>query len=168
MYKLAFIVFIWPSVVFAQADEMTLKRKAYKAMVSKLLSHTVAELEVTDSLPEGAIFLDARAKGEYQVSHIDGAKYVGYDDFKINRLKDLNKNIPIIVYCSVGYRSEKIAEKLEKAGYEQVYNLLGGIFEWHNSGLEVIDSEGVITDDIHGYNSLWGQWLDSANVVYKP
>ncbi len=48
----------------------------------------------------------------------------------------------VVVYCSVGYRSEKIAEKLKAAGYKNVFNLYGGIFEWENQNLPVYDSNG--------------------------
>ena len=58
--------------------------------------------------------------------------WVGYEDFKITRLPEVDKNTPIVVYCSVGYRSEKIGEKLRKAGYTNVTNLFGGLFTWAN------------------------------------
>ena len=40
----------------------------------------------------------------------------------------------IIVYCSIGVRSEDIGEKLKELGYTKILNLYGGIFDWKNKG----------------------------------
>ena len=121
------------------------QNKAYGILLSALLSHTVNEISVEDikTLNDSAVYLDARESREYEVSHLTNARHVGYDNFDIESLKDIPKESKIIVYCSVGYRSEKVAEKLVAAGYEDVYNLYGGIFEWTNQGLKVRNKEGV-------------------------
>ena len=87
-----------------------------------------------------AIILDARETAEYKVSHIKNAIHVGYSDFNIASLKNQVKNTSktIVIYCSVGIRSENIGEQLIKAGYTNVYNLFGGIFEWKNNDLSLI------------------------------
>lgn len=109
-------------------------------------------------------FLDARSDEEYEVSHIPGARYIGYDDFSIKLVSDLKKDTPIIVYCSIGYRSEIIGEKLQKAGYTHVKNLYGSIFEWVNQGHPIKDAHGT-THAIHTYNKKWSKWVN--NVEYK-
>ena len=48
------------------------------------------------------------------------------------KVEDIARESTIVVYCSVGYRSEKIAEELDKLGFTNVSNLYGGIFEWIN------------------------------------
>ena len=80
------------------------------------------------------LILDAREHQEYKASHLKDAIYVGYDDFNLESVqKDIpNKDQDIVVYCSLGIRSEDIAKKLKKAGYTNVKNLYGGIFEWKN------------------------------------
>ena len=103
---------------------------------------------------------------EYNVSHIANSIRVGYSDFSINKLPTLNKKTPIIVYCSVGYRSEKISEKLLAAGYTNVQNLYGGIFEWVNEGNPVQDSLGL-TSNVHAYNKDWGKWLQAGIKKYN-
>ena len=77
-----------------------------------------------------SIVLDAREIKEYRVSHIKNAIHVGYDDFDIKSVqtKIPNKDSKIIVYCSIGIRSEDIAEKLKKVGYTHVLNLYGGLY----------------------------------------
>jgi rhodanese-related sulfurtransferase len=142
------------------------RSSAYRSMLKRLLGHTVPELTVKQATATPTTtFLDAREPAEYEVSHISGSKLVGYDHFDLNSVASIPKETPIIVYCSVGYRSEKIAEKLIAAGYTQVSNLYGGIFEWVNEGQTVVNTQGN-TDKVHAYNRTWGVWLRKGKKVY--
>lgn len=145
------------------------KSGAYRAMLQGLLSHSVPETGVRQAVRDTAscVFLDAREPREFAVSHIAGAIHVGYDYFDLAKLPaNLAKDQPIVVYCSVGYRSEKVTEKLQKAGFTRVSNLYGGIFEWINQGYPVVNQSGA-TNDVHAYNRTWGVWLKKGNKVYK-
>ncbi|WP_378178885.1 rhodanese-like domain-containing protein [Aquimarina sp. SS2-1] len=115
------------------------------------------------------ILLDAREIDEYQTSHLKGAIYVGYDHFKLKTVSDQNitKESKIVVYCSLGIRSEDISEKLKEAGYHNVFNLYGGIFEWKNNDFEVVDSKGKETNKVHAFSREWGKWLYNGKKVYK-
>ena len=112
------------------------------------------------------VILDAREEEEYEVSHIKNARFAGFDDFDISKLEHLIKDERIVVYCSVGVRSGKIASKLQKAGYRNVLNLYGGIFAWKDKGYEVIDSEGKKTEKVHVYSEQWSELLNNAEKVY--
>lgn len=116
---------------------------------------------------EKPVLLDARSPREYEVSHIKNAQFVDYDHFNLNDVQDIPKDQPIVVYCSVGVRSEKTGEKLLKAGYEHVYNLYGGIFEWKNEDHPVYDMQQQKTDSVHAYNWFWGRWLKKGIKVYE-
>jgi rhodanese-related sulfurtransferase len=149
--------------VFAQS-------KSYNVMLKTLLSHTVPEFDVTQAKSAAAnqaYFLDARERKEYEVSHIKNARFVGYDGFSLENVADIPKNSPVVVYCSVGYRSEKIAEKLIAVGFTNVANLYGGVFQWVNEGNEVVDTAGQPTPNVHAYNRMWGIWLKKGKKVYK-
>jgi rhodanese-related sulfurtransferase len=115
-----------------------------------------------------AIILDAREMKEYNVSHLKDAIYVGYDNFEIGSIQQKlsNKNSQIVVYCSLGIRSEDVAEKLKKAGYTNVYNLYGGIFEWKNNNFTIYDSEEKETENVHIFNQTWSKWLTRGVKVY--
>jgi rhodanese-related sulfurtransferase len=115
-----------------------------------------------------AIILDAREPKEYHVSHIKGAIPVGYNKFNLQLTTSQlnNKQQLIVVYCSLGIRSEKIAEKFKKAGYTNVYNLYGGIFEWKNKGFDVYDASETITEKIHAFSPEWSNWLTSGQKVF--
>lgn len=114
---------------------------------------------------EEVILLDSRSPEEYEVSHLPGAKYVGYDNFSSDAVEDLDRDITVVVYCSVGYRSEKIGEKLQEMGFKEVYNLYGGIFDWKNNKNPVLNN-GIETDSVHTYNRSWSKWLLEGVKVY--
>jgi rhodanese-related sulfurtransferase len=109
--------------------------------------------------------LDTRELEEYNVSHIRKARHVGYKKFSIGSIANIPRNDIIILYCSVGYRSQKIGRQLLKAGYKRVYNLYGGIFEWVNQGYPIYDISGK-TKNIHGYSRSWSRWLKRGNIRY--
>ncbi len=141
--------------------------KTYDMLLSSLLSHEAEEIDIWDAKKmDSAIFIDSRKQAEYEVSHIPKAVWVGYENPNLESLEKLDKETPLIIYCSVGYRSEKISLQLEKKGFKKVYNLYGGIFEWVNQGNEVVDNEGKTTDKVHAYNLLWGVWLTNGEKVY--
>ncbi|MDB4209980.1 rhodanese-like domain-containing protein [Polaribacter sp.] len=115
------------------------------------------------------ILLDVREKKEFKTSHLKNAKFVGYTTFNLKEtLKKIpNKKSKIVVYCSLGIRSEDIAEKLKVAGYTNVLNLYGGIFEWKNKGNLVFDSNGNATEKIHVFSKEWSKWLLKGKKVYE-
>ena len=117
---------------------------------------------------ENLIILDTREKEEYDVSRIPGAIWVGYKEFNLDQIKSklIKSDTSIVVYCSVGVRSEDIGENLLEAGYSDVRNLYGGIFEWKNKGNAVVDPTGQSTENVHAYSKYWGKLLTEANKVY--
>lgn len=112
------------------------------------------------------VILDTRELDEYKVSHIEGAIFTGYNNFSISSLKDVPKDAEIVVYCSLGVRSEQVGEKLEEAGYENVKNLYGGIFEWNYQDQVVVNKKGEPTEKIHTYDEIWSKWLLKGEKVY--
>lgn len=139
---------------------------AYSIMLKTLLSNSVKQISVEEASNKEFYFLDARAENEYQVSHIRGATWVGYEEFNLEKVSKQNKTDPIVIYCSVGYRSEKIGEKLIEAGFTNVSNLYGGIFEWVNQGNTIVNKKGEKTPNIHAYSKTWGIWLTQGVKVY--
>lgn len=136
-------------------------------MLKGLLSHTVNEVSVSDIEEQDSIlFVDSRERKEFKISHIKDAVWVGYDQLNLAPLKKIDKNKKIIVYCSVGYRSEKVAEKLLKKGFTDVSNLYGGIFEWKNQGKPVYNKEEELTEEVHAFNKVWGIWLNKGKKIY--
>ncbi|PKV48147.1 rhodanese-related sulfurtransferase [Aquimarina sp. MAR_2010_214] len=122
-----------------------------------------------ETIQDTVLLLDAREKKEYQVSHLKNAVHIGYDHFKIKSFtqQHISKDPYIVVYCSIGIRSEDISEQLKKAGYTNVYNLYGGIFEWKNNDLPILNSNEELTDEIHTYSKKWGKWLHKGKKIYS-
>ena len=142
------------------------QNKAYGSLLRTVLKHNVKEVTVKNIQNHtSTVFLDCRAKEEFSVSHLKGARWTGHKDFSLEALSDLPKNTPIIAYCSIGYRSEEIALKLLDAGYTDVKNLYGGIFEWKNQSRPIYDSIGA-TDKVHAYDKTWGIWLTNGEKIY--
>ncbi|MEL7021907.1 MAG: rhodanese-like domain-containing protein, partial [Bacteroidota bacterium] len=141
----------------------------FEDMATQMAKGSVPDISTqTLHTTSDVILLDTRERKEYNVSHIPRAIWVGYDDFNIKRVQKLNfpKDATIVTYCSVGYRSERIGEQLQKAGYSDVRNLKGSIFKWINEGYEVVDRKGNPTTEVHGYNEKWGKWVKKGKVVY--
>lgn len=87
---------------------------------------------------EDALVLDVRTQDEFARGHIVGAKHVPVADLE-KRLAELDKSKskPVIVCCQTGARSATAAAALRKAGFEQVFNLRGGLQEWERAGQPV-------------------------------
>ena len=153
-------------VITAVFSQKKVKDVKFNNMLSQLLSHSVPEITPSEIRTSNiTVFLDAREKKEYTVSHIKDAVWVGYNDFNLSRVSEVPKDKKIIVYCSIGYRSEKIAEKLLKVGYTDVSNLYGGVFEWVHEEKKIHNNKGE-TKAVHAFNKEWSQWLFIREKVY--
>ncbi len=159
---LFFILFLISTVTFSQSNLSELLKKYNKESVPYI---TVENLK---KIAKNVILLDAREQKEFSVSHLKGAQFVGYEKFNLKKtINSLpSKDAKIVVYCSLGVRSEDIAEKLKKAGYTNVSNLYGGIFEWKNNDCKVYDSKEKETEKVHAFSKEWSVWLTKGKKVY--
>ncbi len=84
------------------------------------------------------IILDVRTPGETAQGYIPDASFIDYYDSEFkDKVKLIQKDQPIYVYCRSGGRSAKAAEILKQNGFKEVYNLLGGIGAWNSVGYKV-------------------------------
>lgn len=109
-----------------------------------------------DKSREAPLLLDTRTRAEYDVSHLPGAKFAGENADFLLAAESMDR--PIVTYCSVGYRSAKIARGLQGKGFTNVRNLQGSIFQWANEGRPVVRDGHVVTQ-VHPYNAAWGLLL---------
>ena len=157
---------IFFSGILQSQSQSKVENPEFEKLLQRLLDHDVPEMAVNEACGTfPVLFLDAREREEFEVSHLPGAIWIGYDDFKLKRISEVSKDQPIVVYCSVGYRSERITKKLINAGYSKVSNLYGGIFEWTNRGYTV-ENEGGPIKKVHTYNKDWSRWVTKAAKVY--
>ena len=124
------------------------------------------------ALPPGsALLFDVREADEFSVSHLPGAIRVSPDisagEFN-QRYADLLIGKQAVFYCSVGRRSSQLAALLQRdliaAGSSAVFNLSGGIFNWHNQGRALSDASGR-SDFIHPYSRYWGRLLERREQI---
>ncbi len=164
--KTSILIFVLCVSTFALSAQNTYDEKLaalYKNSVPLINS---SELKPLLSTSKNIILLDTRSKEEFDVSHLPNATFLEYDAFNADKVKGIKRNTPIVVYCSVGYRSERIGEKLLKMGFTNVQNLYGGIFEWVNEGNRVVNQSNILTDSVHTYNKNWSQWLVKGTKIY--
>lgn len=159
--KILYIFLFISSIGFAQKSISKLLKKYNSESIPYI---SVQELAMPDS---DAILLDSREIKEYETSHIKDAIQVGYDHFNIETVEKLitDKTKTIVIYCSIGIRSEDIGEKLKAAGYTNVFNLFGGIFEWKNTEFKIYNEEGE-TDEVHTFSKEWSKWLLKGIKIY--
>lgn len=95
------------------------------------------------------VFVDTRKAEEMKISMLPDA--VSQDEFLSNPGK--YKDYIIVTYCTISYRSGKLAEKLSNKGLN-IYNLTGGILAWIHEGGRVFDKNGE-TQKVHVYGKKW-------------
>ena len=85
---------------------------------------------------QDAVIVDVREDNEYTGGHIINSIHVplGYLNERLKEL-DKYKSKPVIVGCKTGQRSGQACVTLKKAGFEQVYNLSGGVSAWQADNL---------------------------------
>lgn len=77
------------------------------------------------------IILDVRAPWEFAEGHIKNAENLDFTDPDFtDNLKKLDKNKKYMVYCKTGRRGAIALETMTKAGFENIYNLIGGYETW--------------------------------------
>lgn len=126
--------------------------------VPQLSTERLAETLEADA---DVVLLDARSKEEFETSHLQGAVRATSMRSAREALKGRGEKSVVVVYCSVGYRSSRLAQKLRATGVENVVNLEGSLFKWANEGRPVYrGSEQVRT--VHPFDEDWGDLLDRA------
>lgn len=133
------------------------------------------EFEQTLAASPGVLLIDARADGEIAVSRLPGAIAVDPDisaDEFVDRFADAARGHDVVIYCSVGVRSSRLATRVRDAmtarGAVRVVNLKGGIFALHNARRKLVDKLGD-TEWVHPYSWWWSRYLERRELTrYEP
>lgn len=167
-FFLFFFLLLGQLSVVAQTNVQTAVEKQldFNEKINRMLSFSVPFITVgeLDRDQDDYYILDSREEEEYKVGHIKDARCIGYDDFDMEELEGVDKDAKIAVYCSIGYRSEKITEKLRKAGYKNAVNVYGSIFQWVNDGKPIYNEAGQQVKEVHTYNRKWSKWVTTDKV----
>ena len=98
---------------------------------------TMSSSDLKKRLGAGEItVIDARTAREYAEGHIRGAVFVYPDDVAM-LTPVLRADRPLAVICAAGWRSSMVTSWLERAGLEEVYNVIGGMEEWRTAGYPI-------------------------------
>jgi rhodanese-related sulfurtransferase len=88
----------------------------------------------------GIITLDVRTPGEFNEGHIDGALLIDFQSGNFeNEIASLDKSKTYAVYCRSGSRSGEAVKVMSDAGFTNLYNLNGGVIDWANAGLPLVN-----------------------------
>lgn len=89
----------------------------------------------------GVITLDVRTPGEFMGGYIEGARNIDFQSGNFeNEIAALDKNATYAVYCRSGNRSGQAVKVMHDAGFHSVYNLNGGVIDWANAGLPLVNN----------------------------
>lgn len=115
-----------------------------------------------------AQIIDVRTSEEFESGHIDNAKNVDWfsKDFEKN-VASFDKTKPVFVYCKVGGRSSKAANKLSQMGYAKIYDLDGGFLKWEVAGLSP-ESDKIIGICSQEYAELLNNDKEVLISFYAP
>ncbi len=104
------------------------------------------------------LLVDVRTEDEFAVSHLSGARRLDPSAASLPPGWTASKAVPIVFYCSVGYRSSQMVERLNAKGWTNAVNLEGSIFEWANEGRPIV-AGGRPVHAVHPYNTTFGKLL---------
>ena len=89
----------------------------------------------------GIITLDVRTPGEFNEGHIEGAQLIDFQSGNFeNEIATLDKSKTYAVYCRSGNRSGQAVKVMSDAGFSNLYNLNGGVIDWANAGLPLVNN----------------------------
>jgi rhodanese-related sulfurtransferase len=126
---------------------------------------------MSDSESEELILLDVRTEEEFDSAHIEGALLIPLSELS-NRTEELNKSTKIVVYSENGSNSTTACELLIEKGFERVYNVLGGINAWNESGYPLVPTT---TTEQPGFEAvlaivavlIGACWIKRSKVSFK-
>lgn len=109
------------------------------ATKSRLELTSVSDIaDIIASPPEGLVILDIRTADEFSGGHLAGAINIDYygSDFEA-KLRSLDPDVPYVMYCNSGNRSANALALMDSIGFQEVYELDGGIQAWYAAGQPV-------------------------------
>ena len=130
-------------------DFPAVRQMSTRQLADLLASHSQGQI----------VLLDARSADEFDVSHLRGAVRANTARKALDALGAGVADRIVVTYCSVGYRSSKLADELRGRGVANLYNLEGSLFQWANEGRPLHRGDEP-ADQVHPYDDEWGQLLD--------
>jgi phage shock protein E len=120
------------------AADGTAPEAAAAAAGVRVVSPEDAAATIADA-PDDLVILDVRTQEEFDEGHIEGAVMLDFyrDDFA-DELATFDRDVPYVLYCRSGSRSEQARVLMEDLGFTSVEDIDGGIVGWQEAGLPVV------------------------------
>jgi glyoxylase-like metal-dependent hydrolase (beta-lactamase superfamily II)/rhodanese-related sulfurtransferase len=109
--------------------------------VATMAQMTAGELD-TRVKSHNVQVLDVRREPEWDAGHIESATWWPLDNFRVSP-PEIDQNAPIAVHCKGGYRSMIASSLLQRAGFKQVINVIGGLDAWQRAKLPTVSAKPV-------------------------
>jgi rhodanese-related sulfurtransferase len=88
----------------------------------------------------GVVILDVRTPGEFMTGSIHGAQNIDFESGSFeSQIETLDKEGIYAVYCRSGNRSGQAAKIMYDAGFQNIFNLDGGVIDWTNAGKALVN-----------------------------
>jgi rhodanese-related sulfurtransferase len=99
-------------------------------------------LEFSKKITEsGVVILDVRTPGEFAEGYIEGARMIDFQGGSFEtEIASLDKDVTYAVYCRSGNRSGQAVKIMQDAGFRNLYNLEGGVIDWANQGMPLVNN----------------------------
>ncbi len=110
--------------------------------------------------PASVLVVDVRSAKEFEVSHLPGAILAGSAESIAKTAKERGVQ-EVVLYCSVGFRSSRLASVLRQKGLSGVSNLEGSIFVWANEGRPLLRGTDRV-HTVHPYGNRWAGLLKAG------
>lgn len=110
------------------------------------------------------VLIDVRTEEEFSFGTLPGAVNMPLDDLR-NRLQDIPRSVPVVLFCAVGLRGYLAQRILLGAGYDNVRNLLGGSKTYYAATTPVASLKRPIHSSSNGANSQLDETLAAKDVL---
>ena len=108
--------------------------------------------------PEASLLVvDVRAPDEFAISRLRGAVNLTTSEAIAEAARERKPSM-CVLYCSVGFRSSRLADQLARRGIAGVVNLEGSIFQWANEGRPLYRDAAPV-HQVHPYSKRWAGLL---------
>lgn len=89
---------------------------------------------------QDAVIIDVRSFDEFVKGHLPNAKNFPAETFlqDVDKIRELQKDKPLLLYCTSGLRSQRAAKELKNLGFTLLHNLADGINAWINANYPII------------------------------
>lgn len=95
---------------------------------------------LADGSDKAPLVIDVREAWEYASGHVPGARLISLGEFA-QHVDELDPSQPVAIICASGSRSMSAAALLGQKGFEAVYNVVGGTYNWMQQGLPLIQTQ---------------------------